>query len=129
MNKSISGIVQDGLGQGAGFTQLDWVRAQFRNKFGFDPHPGTLNVCVDDVETLNAWRTQPGIGLEPTAGFCAARCYSIVLNDLIAGVWMIPEVPYYPMNLVEIMAAVSLRQVLGVKSGDSLRIQMVEEIE
>ena len=128
MSKNIIGIVQDGLGQGAEFTQLDWVRAQVWSKFGFDPYPGTLNIYVDDIATLDNWRMQPGTELEPASGFCSARCYRIVLNDSIVGIWVIPNVPDYPINLVEVMAPVALRQLLCVKSGDRVRIAIVKDV-
>ncbi len=52
MERVIQGIVQGGLGQGNSFTQLDWVRQQFRDKIGFDPYPGTLNLRVQDRDGL-----------------------------------------------------------------------------
>jgi riboflavin kinase len=33
-----------GLGEGAGFTRLDWVRREFLAKLGFEPYPGTFNL-------------------------------------------------------------------------------------
>ena len=43
----IQGIIVSGRGEGAGFTQLDWVRRQFIEQLGIDPHPGTLNLILD----------------------------------------------------------------------------------
>lgn len=129
MNKLITGIVQDGVGQGGAFTQLDWVRRQFRDKLGFDPYPGTLNVRVRQVETLATWQTLAGISIDPAPGFCASRCHRMRLNGSIAVVWIIPEVPNYPNDLMELIAPNCLRDVLGVKSGDPVKIQIVEELE
>ncbi|RME49670.1 MAG: DUF120 domain-containing protein, partial [Chloroflexi bacterium] len=40
----LRGRVVTGQGEGARFTQLPWVRAQFVDRLGIDPHPGTLNL-------------------------------------------------------------------------------------
>jgi riboflavin kinase len=129
MNTTVNGIVQDGLGQGHDFTQLDWVRQQFRDKLGFDPYPGTLNVRAQDAETLAVWQTHPSIAIDPAPGFCAARCYRVRLNQTVIAVWIIPLVPEYPKDLMELMSPNCLRDVLGVKSGDALEIGIIEEIE
>ena len=126
MDSQVHGVVRDGLGQGRNFTQLDWVRDQFRVKFGFDPHPGTLNVYVSDTATLAQWRTHSGIELVPAPGFCSARCYRIQLNETIAGVWVIPDVPNYPVDLVEIMSPVLLRDALELKTGDIILLRFIE---
>ncbi len=126
MNTTIKGIVQDGLGQGGSFTQLDWVRKQFRDKLGFDPYPGTLNVRVPDMKILATWQTRPCIAIDPAPGFCAARCYRVRLNQTAVAVWIIPVVPGYPNDVMELMAPNCLRDILGVKSGDTLEIKIIE---
>jgi hypothetical protein len=42
----LEGCLRSGLGEGAGFTALDWVDRQFRAKLGFSPYPGTLNLSL-----------------------------------------------------------------------------------
>ncbi len=125
MNKTITGIVQDGVGQGSLFTQLDWVRQQFRDKLGFDPYPGTLNVRVPDASTLAAWQACASVSIDPSAGFCAARCYRVELNGQTLAGWIVPVVPGYPNDLMELMAPMSLRQALALKTGDKLAIKIL----
>jgi riboflavin kinase len=121
----IQGIVQDGLGQGNSFTQLDWVRQQFRDKIGFDPCPGTLNLRVQDRDGLAGLRAERGIRIEPGApGFCAAKCFRVKVGDQITAAWIIPEVPGYPDDLVELMAPVRLRDALGLKIGDVVVVRL-----
>ena len=126
MDSQVHGVVRDGLGQGREFTQLDWVRQQFRDKVGFDPCPGTLNVSVQDSATLAEWRASRGIELIPTPGFCAARCYRVRLNETRDAAWIIPDVPGYPNDLIEIMAPVLLRDALELKTGDFVSIRLLE---
>ncbi|HXV99308.1 MAG TPA: DUF120 domain-containing protein, partial [Anaerolineae bacterium] len=54
-NLALSGQVVTGLGQGAGFTQLDWAREQFIEKLGIDPYPGTLNLRLSQAADLARW--------------------------------------------------------------------------
>lgn len=123
----IQGIVQSGLGQGNSFTQLEWVRQQFRDKVGFDPYPGTLNLRVLDWNGLAGLRAERGIRIEPGApGFCAAKCFHVKIGERVAGAWIIPEVPGYPDDLVELMAPVCLRDTLGLKPGDLVPVQLLK---
>ena len=53
---SLEGAVRSGLGRGAEFTQLDWVREQFVGAAGVDPHPGTLNLAIDSTGAEENWQ-------------------------------------------------------------------------
>ncbi len=78
---------------GRSFTRLDWVRRQFRDKLGFDPYPGTLNLQIDAK---------------------------------VDAVWIVPQVPGCREDVVELIAAVSLREALHLQDGDAVWIQRVE---
>ncbi len=123
-------MVRRGRGQGNAFTQLDWVREQFRDKLGFEPYPGTLNVQVDDRAARAAAQTPPGILIEPaTPEYCAARCWRVRINGRVDAAWIVPDVPNYPDDLVELMAPVALREELGLAEGDAVLIEISEQIE
>ncbi len=118
------GIVVSGKGEGKHFTQLDWVRQQFRDKLGFEPHAGTLNLRVQDAGALRQALTHAHVRIEPPdASFCAARCARILLNGSARAVWIVPEVDGYPAHQVEVMAEVSLRDALGLRDGDPVEIE------
>ena len=115
-----------GRGEAHSFTTLGWVKEQFRSKMGFTPFPGTLNLEVKEVETLKAWRAEKGIAIEPSPGYCAAKCFPVRVNGKLRAGWIVPQVPGYPENIVELMAPVSLREALGLKDGDAVFIQSEE---
>jgi riboflavin kinase len=127
MKTIVNGIVLDGLGQGSAFTQFEWVRQQFRDKVGFDPYPGTLNVRAQDAGALAEWQARPGIPIEPAPGFCAARCYRVRLNGAQTAVWIVPDVPGYPNDVMELMAPLALRQALTLKTGDVIAVEFLNE--
>lgn len=82
------------MGEGAKFTQIDWVRRQFIDKLGIDPYPGTLNLKIidkDSLENLKALRILPGIEIKPdNPSFCIGRCYHVMIEGKIKGAIVIP---------------------------------------
>jgi len=123
---SLTGQVVTGVGQGAGFTQLDWAAKQFINQCGIDPYPGTLNIVLTDEAQLTTWKTmQADPGLRLRAGdprSCDARLYSVWIGGELPAAIVLPEVPDYPENQIEIIAAVCLREQLAISDGDSVQI-------
>ena len=121
---SFTGRVVRGLGQGAAFTQLEWARAQFLANIGIDPYPGTLNLSVVAAEALVAWeavRSDPGTTIRPPPGQgCTARCHPVRIGNRLPGAVVVPEVPGYAPDRVELIAAVSLRDELVLQDGDEL---------
>lgn len=46
---TLPGVVTTGLGHGARFMAIPWVRDAVRNLLGFDPYPGTFNVRLSVI--------------------------------------------------------------------------------
>ena len=127
---SAQGVVASGLGEGAGFTSLPWVVAQAVAKLGYTPFPGTFNLRMRGT----AWQLargrmeqSDGIGLEPPAGFCRAKCFPVELPEGLSATAVIPEVDGYPVDKLELFAAVSVRSRLALRDGDVLRLTLVLE--
>src|SRR5690606_9986970 len=112
----IAGRVSAGLGKGAGFTALPWVRASFIGAVGIDPHPGTLNLQLDSARDLWAWagvRNGPDVRITPPdADQCDARCFPVLIAGRIPGAVVVPQVPAYPPDRLELVAPLPLRTVL-----------------
>lgn len=128
----IGGRVRTGLGHGAGFTHLPWARRQFMHVLGIEPFPGTLNLRLD-AAALAAWQALtagPGLPLVPAQpGDCAARCYPVRASvpgrsPVTAGI-VVPEVPGYAHDQVEVVSSVSLRDALAVGDGDVVVLDTV----
>jgi HAD superfamily hydrolase (TIGR01509 family) len=133
-SRDIIGQVQTGLGRAAAFTSLPWARQQFVQVLGIDPYPGTLNLLVDSpsVADWQALTVQPGLRIEPErAGDCGARCYPVLASaagrgPITAGV-LVPEVPGYAAQQVEVLAAVSLREALALSDGATVTLRTVPD--
>jgi CTP-dependent riboflavin kinase len=122
--KIVTGRVASGQGEGAMFTQLPWARAAFVARLGIDPFPGTLNLVPVNREAWRAWRAQPGIMIEaPDPSWCHARAYKVRIARRIAAAVVVPEIAGYPDDKIEVIAAVGLRDALGLKDGDPVTLE------
>ncbi len=124
---TLQGRLCSGLGEGAGFTALDWVEHQFHDKLGFWPHPGTVNLQLAGSEwdaARGAMQAAAGIAIEPPPGFCAAKCFAVLIAGQIEGAAVIPDVADYPANKLEIVAPVAVRQELRLNDGDRVTLQV-----
>ncbi len=133
---SLFGRVRTGLGQGAGFTALEWAREQFLANCGIDPHPGTLNVVVDDPAHLSTWQairaTSAPLVRPPAADACDAALYPVSIGRSrgahnghgLTGAVVLPDVPDYPGDQLEIIASIDLREHFGLSDGDALDVEL-----
>lgn len=123
---AFDGVVGVGVGEGAGFVGLAWVRTEMRRALGFDPWPGTLNLRMSG-DAWRRWRAglaqRPGIALVPAPGFCAARCCRVRLDDRVDAAAVFPEVAGYPEDKLELVAPLALRTALGLRDGDRVRVR------
>jgi phosphoglycolate phosphatase len=128
--EQLVGRLTTGTGQGRHFTRLDWARRQFVDKLGINPFPGTVNLAVDDPESIEAWnrlKGTPGIRIDnPNDGphDCSARCYLVSIEGRIDGAIVLPQIAGYSPIRIEIIAARRVRDALGISDGDSLRLDI-----
>ncbi len=124
---TLTGVLASGLGEGASFTRLDWARAAFVARLGIDPHPGTVNIALVDAAECATWarlRARPGIAIPPPdPAWCAARCFAVTIAGRIPGAVVLPEVSSYPADKVEVIAAVGVRDALGLRDGDPVVLE------
>ena len=123
----ITGRLATGVGFGKHFTRLDWARAQFIAKLGIDPYPGTVNVIVDgaDLATWTRLVALPGVRIaNPRNGphDCDARCYPVTIGGWIEAAIVLPEVAGYAPGQIEVIAAVGVRDALGISDGDAVTL-------
>jgi CTP-dependent riboflavin kinase len=126
----LTGVTASGLGEARQFTQLAWVQERLLQKIGIRTHPGTFNVRLTDAAALESWvalKQSPGIPIEEPAGSsCAAVCYRVVVNDTIEGAILVPGVPGYPADQVEVIAGESIRAAIGVGDGDPITLRVLD---
>jgi phosphoglycolate phosphatase len=119
------GRVRRGVGRGASFTQLDWVRGQLVSGLGIDPHPGTLNLELE-APLSGEWREDDGCGcplVPPNETFCRATARAVRIAGRLPAAIVRPQVPGYSDLQVELVAALPLRRELSLAEGDLVSIE------
>jgi riboflavin kinase len=126
----LHGEAESGLGIAAAFTELDWVRRQFAEKLGLDPVPGTFNVRVVGTDELARWArlvARLAIRLdEPLESSCVALCSRALINERLLGAVVVPGVPGYPADKVELIAEKNIRAALGISDGDLITLRILD---
>jgi len=125
----VSGTVVSGQGRGASFTAVPWARERLRALLGAEAWPGTLNLKIDDPDSVLRWRAlaaRPGHRLvPPEPGACEARAYAAVVGAVPVLV-VVPGVPGYPPDQLELVAPRQLRSELGVADGDQVAVHVAD---
>lgn len=128
--EQLIGRLATGIGMGTTFTQLDWAKDQFTDRVGIVPFPGTVNVIVDDPDSMPVWvrlKQTDGIHMDnPNDGphDCDAKCWKVSINGEIDGAIVFPLVDGYPPAQVEVIATVGVRDAFGIEDGDTVTLTL-----
>jgi CTP-dependent riboflavin kinase len=124
--EQLEGAVLSGVNEGAYFLGLGWVRDAVRGITGFDPYPGTLNVRLQGTDALVRWRAirkAAGVPLAPPdPGTCGGRLLPALVEARVRAAVVIPDVTRYGEDVLEVIAPVHLRALLGLRDGDRVRL-------
>lgn len=125
----IRGKVFSGAGEGAKFIELPWVKSQIKEKLGFTPYPGTLNIKLDDesVKIRKMLEKVKAIEILPIAGYCAGKCFMARIGEKMECAVILPQISDYPEDVIEIVAPLNLRKKISIKDGDCIEIKIMLE--
>lgn len=117
------GTVFSGTGAGKRFIDLPWVRRQIEQKLGFTPYSGTLNIRLTEESKEKRKLLDPALGLrvEPEAGYFLGVLFKAVVDGVEAAV-VVPVMPDYPSDILEVIAPLYLRGKLGVGDGAAVAV-------
>jgi riboflavin kinase, archaea type len=117
------GTVFSGEGRGKKFVELPWFRRQVEQKLGFSPYPGTLNLRLMDknVEKRRLLETSGGLTVTPQAGYYSGVLFRAAIEGLDCAV-VIPIMPNYPNDVLEVIAPVYLREHLKLVDGSVVAV-------
>ncbi len=121
------GKVSSGSKQGKIFVSLPWVKKQIKTKLGFDPFIGTLNLRVINKTDIKDLREANGIKINPEKGYYEAKCFRAQVMNKITGGIILPDVPEYPSDILEVLAPVNLRRTFGLKEGEIIEVIVMIE--
>ncbi len=125
----IKGTVTSGVGEGAYYVSLEGYRRQFKERLGFDPFPGTLNLKIPKEQMFfrRLLDKEEGIKID---GFSAenrtfgdVKAFKSKVNGIDSAI-VIPQRTHYPPDVLEVISAVKLRDVLGLTDGDTVEVEV-----
>ena len=118
--------VISGMGEGRYYTEQTGYVEQFKEKLGYAPYPGTLNVEIEFIEKnkLRFLKNNPAIEISEfqtkNRTFGAVRCFRAEING-IKGAIVLPLRSHYS-NILEFISPAYLREKLNLKDGDEVNI-------
>ncbi len=127
------GRVVSGMGEGAYYMSLEGYRKQFKEKLGYEPYPGTLNIRLTNQIFMNARRElgkHPSIFLEGfsdgTRTYGWVKCFPAVINDgaVDNAAVLVLERTHYDDNMLEVIAPMSIKHEADIKNGDRVKVQV-----
>lgn len=119
------GTVFSGRGEGKKFVSLPWVTRQIKEKAGFKPYFGTLNLRL----TGEATKLKPQLKeahllpIEPAEGYCTGFVVKAKLGSLAVAI-VVPEVPNYPVDVLEVVAPFCLREKEELADGSTVIVEV-----
>ena len=129
----LEGKVVSGMGEGAYYMSLEGYRKQFKEKLGYEPYAGTLNIRLIDQIFMNARRElgkQPSIFIngfsDGTRTYGWVKCYRAVINDgrVNNAAVLVLERTHYDDSMLEVISPESIKQATGMKNGDRVKVQV-----
>lgn len=125
----IAGLAENGLMKGAYYVEM--FSDKFREKLGFVPYPGTLNIRLvwrGDMDTRKRLNTKKHILIEPFEkdgkSFVDVKCYPCTINGKTKGAIVIPGKTDHPPEVIEIIAKDNLRETLSIKDNDCVVVEL-----
>lgn len=119
----LSGKVFSGRGEGEKFLELPWVKRQVKEKLGFIPYHGTLNVRLSEESAKRRKLLEKATSMKvcPAEGYCSGKIFKAFVGVLECAI-VIPEVAGYPRDVLEIIAPANLREKLQLADGDKITV-------
>jgi riboflavin kinase len=133
---SLAGTVTGGMGEGKHYISLPGYMEQFRERLGYEPFPGTLNVALD-AESVRTRAGVDSMAPVPIDGweddertFGPASCYPATVaagDDEYEGAHIIvPERTHHDASQLEVIAPDRLRDQLELDDGDEIVVRVTE---
>ncbi|HMK95082.1 MAG TPA: DUF120 domain-containing protein [Candidatus Limnocylindrales bacterium] len=118
---TFKGAVFSASGEGRKFMSLPWVRRQIQEKLGFTPYPGTLNLRLTEksVQRKKLLEKIRKFKIVPENGYCTGTLIEARIDGVKCGI-LIPQVPNYPRDLLEVTAASNLREHFKLDDGSEV---------
>jgi len=128
---TLEGTLFSGIGEGAWYVGQPGYRGQFAEKLGFDPFPGTLNLRLrhEYEDERRLLESLPQIEIDGFRDgertFGPVTCYKAKINDAEDGALISAVRTHYAGDVIELIAPNNLREKLGLKDGDIVKVRIL----
>jgi riboflavin kinase len=122
------GTVVSGLYEGAYYISKEGYSRPIREKLGFDPFPGTLNVKIreEDYERRRRLERSPTALIEGfkdgERSFGSAKLYQVLINDEMKGALIVADRTIHDLSVMEIVSPSYLRRHFKLSDGDPIKL-------
>ena len=120
---SLTGIVFKGIGEGEHYVKK--YSAKIKAILGFTPFPGTLNLKVDIDNVKKFFVSFKGSKIESfkigNRTYGSITLFLVTIDNIKAAI-IRAERSHYDEDTLELISPVCLRDILGVKDGDKIKI-------
>lgn len=128
----LEGRVFSGLGEGFYYISLPQYFEQIKERVGFIPYPGTLNIQLLSKDSIENRMLLERIADIPINGFSngqrtygKAKCIKALFNGEQEAAIIFVERTHYGKDVVEVIAPIYLRGKYGLKDGDKVFLKVV----
>jgi len=128
----VKGKVASGFREGKYYIGLAEYKKQLTAKLGFVPFAGTLNIKLSrpsDIECIRKLKATDGVQTDEFVrdgrSFGRSKCFKVVVNGKVDGALIFPARSHYGDDVVEVIAAVSLREKLKLKDGKEVLLRVL----
>ena len=122
---TIEGTVFSGKGRGKKFVELTWFKQQVEEKLGFSPYLGTLNLRLlkKEAEKRELLETKGSLTVEPQTGHYSGLLFKANIEGMECAA-VIPIMPNYPKDVLEVISPVYLRDSLKLADGNLVTVSI-----
>lgn len=126
----VYGVVISGMNDGKYYIGLKEYEKKLETTLGFKPFPGTLNIKLNGIESVQSKENLsskdsmeiPGFTIgERTFG--AIKCFPCSISG-INGAIIIPERSHYGYDVLELVSSHNLREKLDISDGDKVEVDV-----
>ncbi len=122
------GTVFTGIGKGAYYVGHPGYKRRIREKLGYVPYPGTLNLRLStpgDIRHRKKLREDKGVRIEPFEHkgerFSGLNCFEGEMSGTRVNLLII-EITHYDDSVMELISPVYLRGELSLRDGDRVAV-------
>lgn len=127
----LRGNLISGMGEGAYYMSLKGYTKQFKNKIGYVPFPGTLNVKLDSKENIESIRQFDALDGVLIKGFSDGKrtygwvkCFSAILNKSVDCQLIRLERTHHDPSVIELISKTNIRKHAKLSDGSKVIIKI-----